>query len=295
MTERLAVAVPVSTLWTGPDAPRPVDAPAIADQPDVAAWAAAMDPPSRLGLHGRTLTQLLLGEPVDVLEERDGWVRVVAPWHPSSDDARGYPGWLPRAHLASPPVESDHQAVVVGREAIAVRGDDRRAETLSWATVLPLVDDSAADLRVALPGGASATLRRSDARVRAAGDPSAYDPDQVVAGSRQFLGLRYLWGGTCAWGLDCSGLVHLAFRVAGWVVPRDAHDQQAAAQPVDIDAVRRGDLYFFRHPGRGIHHVGLVTGAERMLHATEAEDRVEDQPLAADRQATLCAAGRFTG
>ena len=295
MTERLAVAVPVSTLWSGPDAPRPVDAPAMADRPDVAAWAAAMDPQTRRGLHGRTLTQLLLGEPVDVVAERDGWGQVVAPWQPSSDDARGYTGWLPLAHLAPPPQESGHQVVVIAAEAIAARADGHGVEALSWATVLPLVDDTANDLQVALPGGGSTTLRRTDTRVRAAGDQSAYDPGQVVEGGRQFLGLRYLWGGTCAWGLDCSGLVHLAFRVAGWVVPRDAHDQQAAAEPVDIDAVRRGDLYFFRYPGRGIHHVGLVTGAERMLHATEAEDRVEDEPLAAERRATLDAAGRFTG
>ena len=53
----------------------------------MAAWVEVLDAEGnadrRLGLHGRTLTQLLVGEPVEVLEERDGWARVVAPWQDS--------------------------------------------------------------------------------------------------------------------------------------------------------------------------------------------------------------------
>ena len=40
---RMRVRVPVTTLWVAPDRPRAVDAPAVADLPDVAAWLAALD------------------------------------------------------------------------------------------------------------------------------------------------------------------------------------------------------------------------------------------------------------
>ena len=40
---RMRVRVPVTTLWVAPDCPREVDAPAVADRPDVAAWLAALD------------------------------------------------------------------------------------------------------------------------------------------------------------------------------------------------------------------------------------------------------------
>jgi len=96
------VGVAVATVWRSPDSPRPVDEPATRDLPDVAAWAAAMDAEVRLGLHGRTETQLLMGEPVIVLAERDGWSQVLAPRQPSSADERGYPGWVRSAHLAEP-------------------------------------------------------------------------------------------------------------------------------------------------------------------------------------------------
>ena len=45
------------------------------------------------------VTQLLPGEPVEVLETAGDWVRVLAPWQPSSLDPAGYPGWALGAHL----------------------------------------------------------------------------------------------------------------------------------------------------------------------------------------------------
>lgn len=75
----LEVSVPVATVWTGPEAPRDVDAAAVANPPDVAGWAASMDAQVRKGLNGRTLTQLLMGEAVRVLRSAETGCR----WPPS--------------------------------------------------------------------------------------------------------------------------------------------------------------------------------------------------------------------
>ena len=93
------VAVEVATVWTSPEAPRAIDDAATRDEPDAAAWAAELSPDQRLGLHGRTLTQLLRDEPVQVLDEEGDWARVAAPWQPMPEDERGYVGWVRRAHL----------------------------------------------------------------------------------------------------------------------------------------------------------------------------------------------------
>jgi cell wall-associated NlpC family hydrolase len=78
-----------------------VDAPVTADDPDLRAWTSALTLDERLGLLGRTETQLLPDEPVEVVEAGpSGWVRIVAPWQPSPRDARGYPGWVRSAHLS---------------------------------------------------------------------------------------------------------------------------------------------------------------------------------------------------
>jgi cell wall-associated NlpC family hydrolase len=215
-----AVTVPVATLWSRPDAVLPRDAAAVADEPDIPAWIAAMSPEEQVDT--AVVTQLLAGERVLVEEVRsDGWTRVVALDQPADRlDERGYPGWLRSAH------------------------------------VRPLWTGRA-----------------------------------VVEQAREYLGAVYVWGGLTRDGLDCSGLVHLVWRHFGVVVPRDASEQALASTPV-TDA-EPGDLYFFGHPGRPVHHVGIVVEPGTMVHASSVRHRVVEEPLPPDRVATLVATHRF--
>lgn len=99
---RFRVSVEVSTGWRTPEAPREMDAAAVADAPDIAAWLEALDAhgsSARLDLHDRTLTQFVADEPVMLVAEADGWAHVIGVWQPSPLDPRGYPAWVPRAHL----------------------------------------------------------------------------------------------------------------------------------------------------------------------------------------------------
>jgi cell wall-associated NlpC family hydrolase len=297
----LVAGVPVTTVWTAPDAPRDVDAAAIAPEPDLTAWPGAMDPATRRGLAGRTLTQLLLGEPVEVVDRDGDWVRVTAPLQPSSVDPAGYPGWVPRRHLAAPVAATGLRAVVtVARTSCTVL--DRPPLPLSFGTSLEVEAAADDEVRVVFPGGSRGRLPRAHVRLvpEAPGASGARPTAGDLLGSAAlFLGLRYLWGGTSGWGLDCSGLVHLVHRAWGVRVPRDAFDQAAAAAPVDLDAVEPGDLYFFARPGERVYHVGFVSapvgadGVRRMLHAPEGGELVEDAPLAPHRVETLVAAGRL--
>ncbi|MGO1973466.1 MAG: C40 family peptidase [Propionibacteriaceae bacterium] len=284
------IGVNVATLWTGPDAPREIEAPVLADEPDPGAWTRALDLAARKGLGGRILTQGLLGETVEVINEADGWADVVLTQQPSTTDPRGYRGFLRSAHLADAPQPTGAEAVVV------VPFAETADLVLSFGTRLPVLETGTDGVRLALPGAGEVVV--DPATVRA--------PDEVSTGAgplldlaRQFLGLDYLWGGTSAWGMDCSGFVHLSHRVLGAVVPRDASDQVEAAHQVDLAERGEGDLLFFARPGKKVHHVGFATrdaaGAPTMMHAPESGDsvKVEDAPLNQQRLETLVAAGTF--
>jgi len=287
------VGVPVATVWAGPDAPRAVDADAVADLPDVASWVRHLDHDDRLGLHGRTVTQALLGEPVEVVTESGDWAEVVLPEQPSSADDRGYPGWVRRAHLV-PAADGTDRVVVTSPTTTAITTTGPMS--LSFGTRMPMTGVDGDRVTVMLPRFGTATVAAADVAPYGTGLPIGPPALSLAAGN--FLGLRYLWGGTCAWGLDCSGLVHLVHRALGRRVPRDAFDQHAAAAPVPLPDAQRGDLYFFARPGERVYHVGFVSndaGAEQqtMLHAPEGGELIEDAPLAPHRVSALVAAGSF--
>lgn len=116
-----------------------------------------------------------------------------------------------------------------------------------------------------------------DARaLRAPAEPPA-NPEaatDAAAIAESFLDMPYLWGGRGIAGIDCSGLVQIAYGRTGIALPRDS-DQQAALGTTDLPAeLQRGDLIFFPD------HVAMMTGPADAVHANGHHMRVVTEPLA---------------
>ncbi|MFF5071827.1 NlpC/P60 family protein [Micromonospora olivasterospora] len=296
------VRVAVATLWTAPEAVRPVDRPALDAHADVAAWIAGMDADQQVG--ECALSQLLLGERVLVTELRpDGWAHVVAVEQPAAQlDPRGYPGWLPAAQLAPLPGEAPDPAdapLVVDATVTALRsapGGEPLLPGVVLGTRLTPAGPPVDGWRPVRAPGHDRPLWLPDGHVvpLPTAPPSA---PEVLAVAGRLRDVVYVWGGVSAYGIDCSGLVHLAWRRFGVTLPRDADDQAVATTPLPPGTERPGDLYFFARPGRKIHHIGIVSAApqgeyRRMLHACYKQREVLEEALPDERTATLVGAHR---
>ncbi len=283
LTERRPawVDVSVATLWRDPSSPRDVDRPALARPARIVQWLRTMTTSQRRALGGRADTQALLGDRVRVLRLRPGWAKVVVPSQPSQHDPRGYPGWVPRRQLtATPPTPSARVATVTRRTAW-LRGDRpgaRRLLQVSFGTRLPVVGRTAKAMRVAMPDGTVRRVGRPAVAVHRRTEPAVEATrGSLVRTATSFTGLPYLWAGVSGFGLDCSGLTWLTYRVHGVRIPRDALPQSRGGTPVR--SPRRGDLMFFATDGL-VHHVSMYAGDGSMVHAPGTGQTVEVVPTA---------------
>jgi len=100
---------------------------------------------------------------------------------------------------------------------------------------------------------------------------------EIVAYAKQFLGCRYVYGGTTTNGFDCSGFTQYVYKHFGITINRTAAAQYSNGTSVSASNLQAGDLVMFGKSG--INHVGIYIGGNTFIHAANPSRGVTTDTL----------------
>jgi len=223
------------------------------------------------------VSQAVMGTPVKLFKKDDGWLLCQTPDH--------YLGWINESSIE----ELSDEEIESWRNSKRLIFTERSGEIYRTETYTEPVSDIVAGSIVADGGSRSGKsyITLPDGRKGNIGTELVCDfdkwcseikpePDNLIRFARTFLGRSYLWGGTSAYAMDCSGFVKTVYFSGGIILSRDASQQFLHGLEVDIsssiDSLKSGDLVFFgslnRKGEKRITHVGIYIGDSEVIHSS---------------------------
>ncbi len=200
------------------------------------------------GASGEQVTQLLYGDLYKVTDHRKEWVKIRVTWD-------GTEGWIPKNQ--SYPLEKESY-----REFKAAKEPAHASDLIAFVSsgksqLIPILLGSVVQFTRSLNHTYEGELVRGK-----------LEKPNLLNTALQYLDAPYQWGGKTPFGIDCSGLTQMVYKINGYSLPRNAAEQSALGEVLSfVEESSPGDLAFFDDEEGKITHVGVIMKDNHIIHA----------------------------
>ena len=205
------------------------------------------------------VTQLLFGEHFTVLEENEEWAHIIT----AADE---YDCWISNKQFL--PIKPETFAELQKGGQVLSNEPVQLVQHKNSGTYFPVVIGST------IPFLKDKKFTIENQEYEFAGeyllpDEKNIDRKKIVSTAFTFLNAPYLWGGRSPFGIDCSGLTQMVYKLNGFKLLRDASQQATLGLSLSfVEEAQAGDLAFFDNEEGKIIHVGIVLEEGKIIHAS---------------------------
>lgn len=227
-------------------------------------------------------TQALMGTPLRVLQEENGWFLVQTPDQ--------YIAWTESAGIAQftqaemDKWKSSERFIYLADFGLIVDSPDRNALPVSDVVMGGILSAATtgkitgSNIQVILPDGRKGFVKSSDCmNFKDWSQRVSQDSSVLLKTAFSMTGRPYLWGGTSVKAFDCSGFTKNIYLTAGLILSRDASQQVLQGTEVSANSIwkdlQAGDLLFFgrkatKELSEKVTHVGMYVADSEFIHCS---------------------------
>ena len=196
----------------------------------------------------QVIKSLTLNTKVTVLSSTNGWAYV---------DVNGTKGYVAENLLTSKQKETSRSGLTTREQA-----NSNETKTESNSSTTSAVNTTSK----------STTTNNTNTTESTTSSKSG---SSVVSYAKQFLGCKYVYGGTSPSGFDCSGFTQYVYKHFGVNLNRTAAAQYSNGK--SVTSLQAGDLVMFGKSG--INHVGIYIGGNTFIHAANKSQGVRKDSM----------------
>jgi len=228
------------------------------------------------------VSQAILGMTMKIIEKKDNWLRV-------SIDNDSYIAWVQEANIlrvnkSTYDAWNNQDKVMltsINTELLKSPNLENKANLkLYMTTTLEYFSQEGNFYKVKIPKSKSFMsdyyyISKNSAKfIGKALSSENVKADDIINEAKKLISVPYLWGGNTSDMLDCSGFTQTVFRSKGYLLPRDADQQQLNSKSVGkIKDLKAGDLVFFSESVVATH-VGIYIGQSQFIHCSAGYGKV---------------------
>jgi cell wall-associated NlpC family hydrolase len=199
------------------------------------------------------VSQILFGETFVITDLEKNWIKIVL-------DFDQYEGWV-----------SENQVKKLNKDDY---NNLKNNNTFVLSDLITFISQSNSDLQTISLGGSlpfydknSFHILENKYNFEGSVQQGEGFRKNLVRTAQLFLNTPYLWGGRTPFGIDCSGFTQMVYKVNGYMLYRDAHQQARQGEVLSfIEESEPGDLAFFDNEEGEIIHVGMILDNNYIIH-----------------------------
>jgi hypothetical protein len=240
------------------------------------------------------VTEALLGTPVKILKQVEGWCVIQTP--------DKYLGWVKDAEVqgmdqaALAKHKDSHKVIYTEQYGLSYAAPDpasRPVSDLVIGCILPVEGEESGFYQFSYPDGRLAWVKKEETIHADEVFFQQITGEGLAATAVDFHGIPYLWGGVSSKAIDCSGLSSTVFFMNGILLPRDADQQSSCGREITSEftseGLETGDLLFFGRKAaedleERVTHVAIYLQDGDFIHAAGYRDRVSINSMDSTRE-----------